>query len=167
MEIPTDFCHFFCAPGNPCATPTVTRGEGSFSYQGVSIRGVRHSPAGARQKMVAEHSCFIYFSCFPSLPSSPCFSSCPVFLDIQAKNCAHMVTHQAKILGKEKAHKHKTNFFRWTARVGGGSPDRVARGLPTGGQGSKVYVLCAEPKKRKHFRPGTRPEDRVPGREDR
>ena len=37
------------------------------------------------------------------------------------------------------------------------SPDRVARGLPTGGQGSKVYVLCAEPKGHKHFRPGTRP----------
>ena len=30
-------------------------------------------------------------------------------------------------------------------------------GLPTGGQGSKVYVLCAEPKEHKHFRPGTRP----------
>ena len=44
-----------------------------------------------------------------------------------------------------------------TARVGEGSPDRVARGLPTGGQGSKVYVLCAEPKEHKHFRPGTRP----------
>ena len=41
--------------------------------------------------------------------------------------------------------------------MGGGSPDRVARGLPTGGQGSKVYVLCAEPKEHKHFRPGTRP----------
>ena len=36
--------HFFCTPGNPCATPIVTRGEGSFSYQGVSTRGVRHSP---------------------------------------------------------------------------------------------------------------------------
>ena len=33
----------------------------------------------------------------------------------------------------------------------------MARGLPTGGQGSKVYVLCAEPKEQKHFRPGTRP----------
>ena len=29
---------FFCTPGNPCATPIVTRGEGSFSYQGVSTR---------------------------------------------------------------------------------------------------------------------------------
>ena len=37
-------CHFFCTPGNPCATPIVTRGEGSFSYQGVSTRGVRHTP---------------------------------------------------------------------------------------------------------------------------
>ena len=37
------------------------------------------------------------------------------------------------------------------------SPDRVARGLPTGGQGSKVYVLCAEPEEHKRFRPGTRP----------
>ena len=41
--------------------------------------------------------------------------------------------------------------------MGGGSSDRVARGLPTGGQGSKVYVRCAEPKEHKHFRPGTRP----------
>ena len=40
---------------------------------------------------------------------------------------------------------------------GGGSPDRVARGLPTGGQGSKVYVLCAEPKEHKQIRQGTRP----------
>ena len=47
--------------------------------------------------------------------------------------------------GKGKAHKHKQNF-PVTARVGGWSPDRVARGLPTSGQGSKVYVLCAEPK---------------------
>ena len=30
-------------------------------------------------------------------------------------------------------------------------------GLPTGGQGSKVYVLCAEHKEHKRFRPGTRP----------
>ena len=36
--------HFFCTPGNPCATPIVTRGEGPFSYKGVSTRGVRHSP---------------------------------------------------------------------------------------------------------------------------
>ena len=35
----------------------------------------------------------------------------------------------------------------------------MARGLPTGGQGSKVYVLCAEPKEYKRFRPGTRPEE--------
>ena len=60
------------------------------------------------------------------------------------------------VSGKEKAHKHK-QIFPVTARVGGVSPDRVARGLPTGGQGSKVYVLCAEPKEHKHFRPGTRP----------
>ena len=33
----------------------------------------------------------------------------------------------------------------------------MARGLPTGGKGSKVYVLCAEPKEYKHFRPGARP----------
>ena len=58
--------------------------------------------------------------------------------------------------GKEKAHKHKENF-PVTAQMGRGSPDRVARGLPTGGQGSKVYVLCTEPKEHKHFRPGTRP----------
>ena len=39
----------------------------------------------------------------------------------------------------------------------------MARGLPTGGQGSKVYVLCAEPKEYKHFRPGTRPGGSVTG----
>ena len=33
----------------------------------------------------------------------------------------------------------------------------MARGLPTGGQGSKVYVLCAEPNEHKRFRPGARP----------
>ena len=33
----------------------------------------------------------------------------------------------------------------------------MARGLLTGGQGSKVYVLCAEPKEHKRFRPGARP----------
>ena len=64
--------------------------------------------------------------------------------------------------GKEKAHKHK-QIFPVTVRVGGGSPDRVARGLPTGGQRSKVYVLCAEPKEHKHFRPGTRPGGSVTG----
>ena len=37
-------CHFFCTPGNPCETPIVTRGEGPFSYQGVSTSGVRHAP---------------------------------------------------------------------------------------------------------------------------
>ena len=30
----------------------------------------------------------------------------------------------------------------------------MARGLLTGDQGSKVYVLCAEPKEHKHFRRG-------------
>ena len=50
-----------------------------------------------------------------------------------------------------------------TGQVGGGSSDRVARGLPTGGQGSKVYVLCPEPKEYKHFRPGTRPGGSVTG----
>ena len=30
-------------------------------------------------------------------------------------------------------------------------------GIPTGGQGSKVDWLCAEPKEHKRFRPGTRP----------
>ena len=48
-------------------------------------------------------------------------------------------------------------MFPVTARAGEGSPDRVGGGLPTGGQGSKVYVLCAEPKEHKRFRPVTRP----------
>ena len=32
-----------------------------------------------------------------------------------------------------------------------------------GGQGSKVYVLCVEPKEYKRFRPGTRPGGSVTG----
>ena len=55
-----------------------------------------------------------------------------------------------------------------TARAGGGSPDRVGGGLPTGGQGSRVYVLCAEPKEHKRFSFGyPAGRNRVPGREDR
>ena len=41
---PTDSCHLFCTPGNPCATSIVTRGEGSFHHEGVSTGGVRHAP---------------------------------------------------------------------------------------------------------------------------
>ena len=58
--------------------------------------------------------------------------------------------------GKEKAHKHK-QIFPVTARAGGVSRPSGGGGLPTGGQESKVYVLCAEPKEHKRFRPGTRP----------
>ena len=61
---------------------------------------------------------------------------------------------------KGKAHKHKQIFL---VTGGGGSPDRVARGLPTGGQGSKVYVLCAERKEHKHFCLCTRPGGSVTG----
>ena len=53
LKIPTDSCHFVCTPGNPRATPIVTRGEGSFSYQGVSTKGVRHSPAQSDASMRA------------------------------------------------------------------------------------------------------------------
>ena len=57
LEIPTNSCHFFfCTPGNPCATPIVTRGEGSFSFQGVSTRGL-----GTRQfSFVFEMGCETY-----------------------------------------------------------------------------------------------------------
>ena len=62
---------------------------------------------------------------------------------------------------KEKAHKHK-RFYPVTARGGGG------RGvLRPGGQGSNVYVLCAEPKEHKHFCPGTRPGGLIGDRGDR
>ena len=55
------------------------------------------------------------------------------------------------------AHKHK-QIFPVTARTGGVLPTGWGGGgLPTGGQGSKVYVLCAEPKEHKRFLPGTRP----------
>ena len=59
--------------------------------------------------------------------------------------------------GKEKAHKHKQIWGGLPTGRGGGFPDRSGGCLPTGGQGSKVCVLCAEPKERKRFRPGTRP----------
>ena len=41
---PYRFLSFLLHTWQPCATPIVTRGEGSFSYQGVSTRGVRHAP---------------------------------------------------------------------------------------------------------------------------
>ena len=44
-----------------------------------------------------------------------------------------------------------------TAQAGGGSPDRVGGGSPDRWPGSKVYVLCAETKEHKRFRPGSRP----------
>ena len=47
------------------------------------------------------------------------------------------------------AHKQK-QFFTVTARVAGGLSRPVSHR-------SNVYVLCAEPKEHKHFRPGTRP----------
>ena len=52
-----------------------------------------------------------------------------------------------RLAASRKAHKHK----QISSRPGGGG------GLPTGGQGSKVYVLCAEPKEHKRFRPGAWP----------
>ena len=69
--------------------------------------------------------------------------------------------------GEEKAHKHK-QIFPVTARAGRGSPDQVGGGgLPTGGQGSKVYVLCAEPKEHTFSSGYLAGRNRVPGREDR
>ena len=68
--------------------------------------------------------------------------------------------------GKGKAHKH-TQIFPVTARVGGGVSRPGGQGSPDRWPGSKVYVLCAEPKEHKHFRLGDQPEDQVPGREDR
>ena len=63
----------------------------------------------------------------------------------------------SRVSGKEKAHKHK-QIFPVTARAGGGvSRPGGGGGLPTGVEGSKVYVLCAEPKEHKRFRPVTRP----------
>ena len=63
VEIPTDSCHFFCTPGNLCATPIVTRGEGSFCHQGVSTRGVRHSPGLSRSIIVLQSIVFWTHSC--------------------------------------------------------------------------------------------------------
>ena len=56
--------------------------------------------------------------------------------------------------GKEKAHKHKRScpVIAWVRGVS-----------RPGGQESNVYVLCAEPKEHKHFRPGTRPGGSVTG----
>ena len=66
---------------------------------------------------------------------------------------------ELQVSGKEKAHKHK-QIFPVTARVGGGSPDRVARGLPTGGRGQKFMCRVLNLRNINIF-------VRVPGREDR
>ena len=58
------------------------------------------------------------------------------------------------ISGKKKAHEHKS-FWPVTPPVTGGSP--------TGGQGSKFYVLSSEPKEHKSFCPDTRPGGPVTG----
>ena len=99
-------------------------------------------------------------------------SSCIFWWSFTCQNLAVNARHCAKTTiftsdsGKEKAHKHKQNF-PVTARVGGvsrpGGQGSPGQGSPTGGQGSKVYVLCAEPKEHKHFRPGTRPGGSVTG----
>ena len=69
--------------------------------------------------------------------------------------CVKILVYGGLLSGEEKAHKHK-QFFPVTARLGGV--------LPTGWrQGSNVYVVCAEPKEHKHFRPGTRPGGSVTG----
>ena len=61
-------------------------------------------------------------------------------------------------MGQErKRHININKFFRRLPGRGGGVSRPGGGGLPTGGQGSKVYVLCAEPKEHKRFRPGSRP----------
>ena len=67
LEMPTDSCHFFCTPGNPCATLIVTRGEGSFSYQGVSTRGLRHSPE-LQHLIFCLKKLLAFLSVFPFFP---------------------------------------------------------------------------------------------------
>ena len=70
---PSDSCHLFCTPGNPCATPILTRGEGSFSYQGVSTRGVRHPPVfGEDRSLILDMIVRKTNSCRPS-----CWLLCP------------------------------------------------------------------------------------------
>ena len=65
------------------------------------------------------------------------------------------VTFESLLSRKEEAHKHK-QFYPAIAWVKGA----VSR---PGGQGSNVYVLCADPKEHKHFCPGTRPGGSVTG----
>ena len=61
------------------------------------------------------------------------------------------------VINQESKRHININKFSGDCPGGWGVSDRVGGGLPTGGQGSKVYVLCAEPKERKRFRPGARP----------
>ena len=63
---------------------------------------------------------------------------------------------EPSIRERKKAHKHK-QILPVTARVGGGLPPGWPGVSRPVARGPKVYVLCAEPKEHKHFRPGTRP----------
>ena len=58
---------------------------------------------------------------------------------------------------ERKGHININKFFRWLPGRGGVYRPGGGGVLPTGGQRSKVYVLCAEPKEHKRFRPGARP----------
>ena len=48
-------------------------------------------------------------------------------------------------------------FMYWFRARGPGWGGGLPTGWPGASRPSKVYVLCAEPKEHKHFRPGTRP----------
>ena len=79
----------------------------------------------------------------------------PVIFGVESSRMLFSSRFLSQLSGKAEAHKHK-QIFPVTARVGVG-------GLPTGWGGSKVYVLCTEPKEYNHLGSDTRPGGSVTG----
>ena len=167
MEIPIDSCQFFCTPGNPCATPIVTRGEGSFSYQGVSTRGVRHAPGHSKSvPYVGKAEPWgLHGRCCQSPPVAKAVeTSCrnvSLTRQTMAGGSCHNIVHASMIWGQSlisgswprmdlyhaiPAHDCKTSFGILSLPVVGILLPAAIQGPSKAGAGEWVFLLCF-----KHF----------------
>ena len=112
----------------------------------VSKRGWRTEKVGARRSFLCDRFRPLFCTPFPIPPHEKGDKILGTFFGCLL---GPTPSRQPLFSRKEKAHKHK-QIFRWLPGRGGGEVSRP------GGQGSNVYVLCAEPKEHKHFRPGAR-----------